>query len=75
MIFLEDATGIKAPDSPEAMPGSVLHRLGRERRSKATTERGPRLQNRFNSIFTNLHFFSGHTAMVHNSIHITHRSN
>ena len=52
----ENTTGIEAPDSPEAMPGSALHRLGRERRSKATAERGPRLRDRFWSIFTNVQF-------------------
>ena len=45
-------TGIVTQDSPEVMPGSVLHRLGNARRNNARRERGPRRRMRLKSEYT-----------------------
>jgi len=39
-------TGIDTSDSPEAMPGSALHRFGKARRILARSLRGPRRRER-----------------------------
>ena len=50
----DELTGIATPDSPEVMPGSALHRLGKARRNNARQERGPRRRMRLKSIYTDV---------------------
>ena len=52
--LFEETTGIEAPDSPDAMPGNALHRLGKARRKTASSERGPRRRLRLKLVFTKL---------------------
>ena len=50
----DELSGTVAPDSPEAMPGSALHRLGKARRNNARRERGARRRMRLKSIYTHV---------------------
>ena len=53
-LILEATTDVGASDSPEATPGSALHRLGNARRNNARQERGPRRRMRLKSVYTSV---------------------
>ena len=50
----DELSAIVASDSPEAMPDSALHRLGKARRNNARRERGPRRRMRLKSVYTSV---------------------